>query len=85
MIFFFLIPHIDISKFRAESRNIHFHMDVSLPRPPTAHKGSYSAGGLVAAGGDDDGVLETIRHDNKRPAGMSQASLCRCVAEMRHK
>lgn len=71
---FFLIPHIDISKFRAESRNIHFHMNVSLPRPPKAHSGSYSAGGLVVAGGDGDGVLETVRHDNERPSGMSQAS-----------
>lgn len=82
---FFLIPHIDISKLRAESRNMHFHTNASLSCLPKAHSGSHSAGGLVAAGGDGDGVLETVRHGNERPAGMSQASLCRCVAEMRHK
>ena len=48
---------------------------------PQAHSGSYSAGGLVAAGGDGDGELETIRHDSVRLVGMFQASVCRYVAE----
>lgn len=33
---FFLMPHIHYSKFRAESRNMHFHMEANLPIFPRA-------------------------------------------------
>lgn len=65
MIFFFLIPHFDFSKFRAESHVL--SCGGQCVRLPQARGGGYSAGGLVA-GADGDGALETIRHDNGRPA-----------------
>lgn len=52
---------------------------------PQGTQGSYTAGGSVAAGGGGGVTLETIRHENTRPAGMSWASVCRRVAEMWHK
>lgn len=74
--------------FKVESRKPErkpFREEASLPCLPRVHHGSYTAGGLVAAGAAGDVILETIRHDNMMPAGMFQASLCRRVAEMRHK
>lgn len=80
MILFILIPYTGISKFRAESRRLHIYMGVSLPlfskapSLPKAHSGSPSAGDLVAvaADGDGNGLLETIRRGSNRPAGMFQ-------------
>lgn len=78
MIMFILIPYTGISKFRAESRRLNIYVDVSLPlfskapSLPKAHSGSSSAGDLVAADGDGNGLLETIRRGSNRPAGMFQ-------------
>lgn len=78
MIMFILIPYTGISKFRAESRRLNIYVGVSLPlfskapSLPKAHSGSSSAGDLVAADGDGNGLLETIRRDSNRPAGMFQ-------------
>lgn len=78
MIMFILIPYTGISKFRAESRRLHIYVGVSLPlfskapSLPKAHSSSPSAGDLVAADGDGNGLLETIRRGSNRPAGMFQ-------------
>lgn len=52
---FFLMPHIDLSKFKAESRNKCFHVEGDPPISPRLGGGRSVAGGLVAGGDGDSG------------------------------
>lgn len=76
-----LIPYTGISKFRAGSRTLHIYVGVSLlrfskaPSLPKAPRGRQSLLLVIwwlAAGGDGNGQLGTIRHGSKGPAGMFQ-------------